>query len=189
MIEVQRRQRQFRLPLTEDIEPDLRSRDDIRKTLQGIRDLCSDPDFRKPVFMLPDETLLPDADRHQVRPGMDLRTILAPGIVKQAKRMDFGTLRNQANNHEKFRLFLWTADLRDDRECSLEALERNIDRPRPNFSKRSASRSRARSRESRLAACKTRADALAKLPARWRRPGWPNGRSGSSSAPSGARGS
>ena len=139
MREVQRRQREFRPPLTEDVELDLHCRDDIRKTLQGVQDLHSDPNFREPVFKLLDERLLPDADRRQGRPGTDLRSILVPGIVKQAKRMDFDTLHDQANNHEKLRLLLGTADLRDDRHCSRKALERNIDRPRPNFSKRSAS--------------------------------------------------
>ena len=119
---------------------DLRSRDDIPKTLQGIQDLHSDPDFREPVFKLLDETPLPHADRHQGRPGMDLRSILVPGIVKQANRMDFDSLHEQANNHEALRLFLGTADLRDDRHCSRKTLERNINRPRPIFSGRSAIR-------------------------------------------------
>ena len=87
MREVQRRQREFRLPLSEDVELDLHCRDDIQKTLQGIQDLYSDPNFREPVFKLLDETILPDADRHQGRPGMDLWSIVVPGIVKQAKRM------------------------------------------------------------------------------------------------------
>ena len=131
MREVQRRQREFCQPLIEDIEPDLRSRDDIQKVLQGIRDLYSDPDFREPVFKLLDKTILPDADRHQGRPGMDLWTILVLGIVKQAKRMDFDTLHDQANNHKKLRLFLGHTDLWDNREYSLKAIEQNINRLTP----------------------------------------------------------
>ena len=133
-----RRLREFRRPLTEDIELDLRSRDDIPKVLQGIKDLHSDPNFREPVFKPLEETLLPHADRHQGRSGMDLRSILVPGIVKQANRMDFDSLHEQANNHEALRLFLGHADLRDDHHCSHKTLERNIDRPRPIFSGRSA---------------------------------------------------
>ena len=127
----QRRQREFRQPLTEDIELDLHCRDDIQKVLQGIRVLHSDPNFRDPVFKLLDETLLPHADRHQGRPGMDLWSIHVPGIVKQANRMDFDSPHDQANNHWVLRLFLGTADLWDDRHCSHKALEQNINRLAP----------------------------------------------------------
>ena len=139
MREVQRRQLEFCQPRTEDIKLDLDSRDDIPTVLQGVQDLHSDPEFREPVFKLLDETILPHADRHQGRPGMDLWSIVVLAIVKQAKRMDFDTLHEQANNHKTLRLFLGTADLWDDYRCSLKTLERNINRPRPNFSRRSAS--------------------------------------------------
>ena len=131
MREVQRRQREFRQPLTEDIELDLDSRDDIRKVLQGVQYLCSDPDFRVAVFKLLDETLLPHADRHQGRPGMDLWSILLLGFVKQAKRMDSDTLHDQANNHKKLRLFFGHTDLWDDYRYSLKTLEQNINRLTP----------------------------------------------------------
>ena len=110
-----RRQPEFRQLATEDIRSRLDSRDDIPETLQGVKDLCPDPEFREHVFKLLDETLLPDADRHQGRPGTDLRSIPAPGVVKQAKRMDFDTLREQANERETLRMFLGTADPRDNR--------------------------------------------------------------------------
>ena len=138
MREVQRRQREFCQPLSEDIELDLDSRDDIRKTLQGIQDLRSDPNFREPVFNLLDETILPHADRHQGPPGIYLWSILALRIVKQAKRMDFDTLHDQANNHKTLRLFLRHSDLRDDYRYPLKTLEQNINRPRRIFSGRSA---------------------------------------------------
>ena len=131
MREVQRRQREFCQPLTEDIGLDLHCRDDIQKTLRGLQDLYSDPNFREPVFKLLDETILPNADRHQGRPGMDLWTILVLGIIKQAKRMDFDTLHDQANNHKTLRLFLGHTDLWDDHYYSHKALEQNINRLTP----------------------------------------------------------
>ena len=131
MREVQRRQLEFCQPLIEDIGLCPNSRDDMPVMLQGVKDLHSDPAFRIPVFKLLDETILPDADRHRGRPGMDLWSILLLAIVKQAKRMDFDTLHDYANNHKTLRLFLGHTDLWDDRYYSLKTLEQNINRLTP----------------------------------------------------------
>ena len=70
---------------------------------------------------------------------MDLWSILALGIVKQAKRLDFDALHELANHHDVLRLFLGHTDIWSKHRYSLKTLQQNINRPRPIFSGRSAS--------------------------------------------------
>ena len=59
----------------------------------------------------------PPTDRHQGHPGMDLSAVPMLGIVNQAKRMDFDTLHERANELKTLRLFFGIADILDEFEC------------------------------------------------------------------------
>ena len=56
------------------------------------------------------EQKIPHADRFQVRPWMDLLSILVLAIVKQAKRVDLAELQNIANDQNTLRLLLLSND-------------------------------------------------------------------------------
>ena len=133
-------QRELGLPLLQDIRAPEDARDDLPAALPGFQMLWSDRGFRRAVFRILNKKILPTADRRQGHPGMDLLSILIPGIVKQAKRPDFDSLQELANEHETLRRFLGRSGIRDERRHSLEALEQNVNLPRPRYSGRSACR-------------------------------------------------
>ena len=56
----------------EDIEPALKSRDDIPALLPGLQFLYSDETFRGRLFALMNEYMLPGIDRTVGRPGMEM---------------------------------------------------------------------------------------------------------------------
>ena len=56
----------------EDIELDLRSRDDIPALLLGLQHLYADGHFRSRLFALLEEHILPGTDRTAGRPGMEM---------------------------------------------------------------------------------------------------------------------
>ena len=60
----------------EDIELDLKSRDDIPALLPGLQHLYSDETFRVRLFALMDEYMLPGIGRKVGRPGMEMWRIV-----------------------------------------------------------------------------------------------------------------
>ena len=68
----------------EDIELDLRSRDDIPALPVGLQHPCSDEAFRGRLFALMDEHILPGVSRKTGRPGMEMWRILVMGVASRA---------------------------------------------------------------------------------------------------------
>lgn len=58
------------------IQFDPKSRDDIPKILRGLQYIYITDSVREPIFNLLDEKVLPDVDKNNGRPGMDLWKIL-----------------------------------------------------------------------------------------------------------------
>ncbi len=77
----------------------VKSRDDIPTILIGLQDLYGDEATRRRLFGLPDRIVLPGKSRRVGRPGMELWTILVPGVVKQGLGCDFDRLQELANQH------------------------------------------------------------------------------------------
>ena len=74
---------------SEDIYINPRSRDDVPKTLRGIRSLVSNRKFRIALVRLLVAGFLPGADSWQGRPGMDLWRIFVLGVLKQEHGLRF----------------------------------------------------------------------------------------------------
>ena len=68
----------------EEIELDMKSRDDIPALLLGLQHLYSDETFRVRLFALMDEYMLPGIDRTVGRPGMEMWRILVMGVARRA---------------------------------------------------------------------------------------------------------
>ena len=67
----------------EDIELDLKCRDDTPVLLIGLQYMYSQEALRDRILALMDEYILPGINRKVGRPGMDMWSILVIGVVKQ----------------------------------------------------------------------------------------------------------
>ena len=99
----------------EDIVLDLESGDDLVPVLLGIQLPHSNAAFMAALHELPRLEVQPHVDKGQGRPGMDLRAILALGLVKQALGLDCDRLHMLANSHREIRRLLGHSDIRDRR--------------------------------------------------------------------------
>ena len=115
----------------EDIELDLKSRDDIPALLLGLQHLYADEQFRARLFALLDEHILPGIDRKVGRPGMEMWRILVMGVIKQGLGCDFDRLHELVNEHKTLRRFLGHADVWDDYRYGYQRLVDNVSLLRP----------------------------------------------------------
>ena len=110
----------------EDIELDLKSRDDIPALLLGLQHLCADGHFRSRLFALLEEHILPGTDRSVGRPGMEMWRILVMGVVKQGLGCDFDRLHELVNQHMTLRQFLGHAEVWDKHRYKCQTLADNV---------------------------------------------------------------
>ena len=115
----------------ENIELDLKSRDDIPALLLGLQHLYADEQFRARLFALLDEHILPGIDRKVGRPGMEMWRILVMGVIKQGLGCDFDRLHELVNEHMTLRRFLGHADVWDDYRYGYQRLVDNVSLLRP----------------------------------------------------------
>ena len=90
----------------EDIELDIKCRDDVPALLSGLQYLYLQEAFRDRLFALMDEYILPGVNRKVGRPGMSMWSILVMGVVKQDLGCDFDRLHDLAKQHMAIRQFL-----------------------------------------------------------------------------------
>ena len=67
----------------EDIELNLKSRDDIPALPAGLQHLYGDPCLRSRLFALLEEHIAPGRDRNTGRPGMEMWRILVMGVASR----------------------------------------------------------------------------------------------------------
>ena len=115
----------------EDIELDLKSRDDIPALLLGLQFLYSDETFRGRLFALMDESMLPGIDRKVGRPGMEMWRIVVMGVVKQGLGCDFDRLHELVNEHRTLRRFLGHSQVWDEHRYQYQTLVDNVSLLRP----------------------------------------------------------
>ena len=89
-----------------DIKFDLRSRDEIPKTLIGLQKIFCTPDLREKIFSLLEEHINPDIDKGTGRPGMNLWKILVLGSIRINSSFDYDKLQEMANQHLALRQML-----------------------------------------------------------------------------------
>ena len=90
----------------EDIELNLKSRDDMPALLGGLQYLYSQEALRDRFLELMDEHILPGTNIKVGRPGMDMWSILVMGVVKQGLGCDFDRLHDLVSHHTVLRQFL-----------------------------------------------------------------------------------
>ena len=117
----------------EDIDLDLKSRDDIPALLLGLQYLYCNEDFRTRLFALMEEYILPGVDRTVGRPGMEMWRILVMGVVKQGLGCDFDRLHELVNQHMTLRQFLGHADIWDKQRYTYQTLVDNVSLLPPEF--------------------------------------------------------
>ena len=94
----------------EDIELDIKSRNDILVLLIGLQHLYTQEALRDRLFALMDEHFLPGINRKAGRPGMAMWSILVMAVVKQGLGCDFDRLHELAKQHKTLRnIFSHTA--------------------------------------------------------------------------------
>ena len=108
----------------EDIKPDAKSRDDTPSLPVGLQAVYKDEALRNELFALLDKHIFPDRRRDTGRPGMELWSILAVGVLKQGLRCDCDRLQDQADGHIKIRQMLGHGNP-DESECELQNIRDN----------------------------------------------------------------
>ena len=110
----------------DQIEIDMRSRDEIPKLLIGLQHIYCNPELRKEVFKLL-ETMIPNKTNSKTgRPGMDLWKILVAGTIRINCNWDYDKLREIINNHKTIRQMLGHGMMDDDVIYPLQTLKDNI---------------------------------------------------------------
>ena len=115
----------------EDIELDMKSRDDIPALLLGLQHLYSDEQTRSRLFALLEEHVLPGVDRTVGRPGMEMWRILVMGVVMQGLGCDFDRLHELVNEHKTLRKFLGHGGITDEDQYEYQTVVDNVCLLRP----------------------------------------------------------
>lgn len=109
-----------------DIKIDFKSRDDIPRVLMGLQYIYKTESIREPIFKLLEEKILPDVDKNNGRPGMELWKILVLGVLRLDLNCDYDRVHELANQHKSIRQMLGHSEFFDDEQYSLQAIKDNI---------------------------------------------------------------
>ena len=109
-----------------NIEFDLRSRDEIPKLLQGLRQIYCNPKIQEQVFKILEGIIPKDTDSDNGRPGMDLWKIFVLGTLRLCCNWDYDKLMEIANNHRILRQMLGHGILDQDYNYALQTLKDNV---------------------------------------------------------------
>ena len=107
----------------EEIQFDLRARDEIPKLLMGLQYIYATPACREKVFSLLEEIIA--ADLNNGRPGMELWKILVLGTLRLSCNLDYDKLQELANNHKRLRQMLGHPTA-DESQYALQTLKDNV---------------------------------------------------------------
>jgi len=89
-----------------DIRIDLKSRDEIPKTLIGLQEIYRNRPVRIKVFKALEDLIPENVNPDKGRRGMNLWTILVLGVIRLVCNWDFDKLADIADNHITLRLML-----------------------------------------------------------------------------------
>jgi len=88
------------------IKFDERSRDDIPQILKGLQYIYVNPTIREAVFKILEKNILPEIDKNNGRPGMELWKIFVLGVLRLDLNCDYDRIRELANHHNTIRAML-----------------------------------------------------------------------------------
>ena len=115
----------------EDIEINLRARDEIPKTLLGIQAVYRNRALMERIFEILESGISPEIDKNTGRPGMELWKIFVLGVLRLVCNIDYDRLLELSNEHKTIRKFLGHSLYDDDRNYALQTLKDNISRLTP----------------------------------------------------------
>lgn len=107
------------------IKFDLKSRDELPQLLMGLQYLYTNDAIREEIFNLLETNILPEVDKRNGRPGMDLWKILVLGMIRLNLNWDYDRLHNEANYHLQIREMLGHGAL-DKEYYHLQTLKDNL---------------------------------------------------------------
>lgn len=113
------------IPISE-INIDLTTRDDIPPLLLGLQYIFINTEIREQVFSVLEETISPDKNHSNGRPGMDLWKILVLGVLRLNLNWDYDRLQEMANNHKTIRQMLGHGFIDNDHTYKLQTLKDNV---------------------------------------------------------------
>ena len=110
----------------ENIEFDLRSRDEIPKVLIGLQRIYCNTEIRDMVFKVLIDLIPEDVDPDNGRSGMDLWKILVLGTIRLSCNWDYDKLVDIANNHRTLQLMLGHGYFDCDYRYALQTVKDNV---------------------------------------------------------------
>ncbi|MCK5538012.1 MAG: ISNCY family transposase [Bacteroidales bacterium] len=87
------------IPLIENISFDIRSRDEVTKTLLGLQEIYKNEHIRKPVFSILEEMISESISKNKGRKGMSLWTIFVLGTLRLSCNWNYDNLKEHFDNH------------------------------------------------------------------------------------------
>jgi len=108
------------------IQFDIKSRDDIPKILRGLQYIYTTDSIRTPVFELLDKKLLPNVDKKNGRPGMELWKIIVMGVLRLDLNCDYDRLQELVNHHDLVRQMLGHSEFFDKTPYNLQTIKDNV---------------------------------------------------------------
>ncbi len=109
----------------EEIELDLKSRDDVIAYLYGVQQIFKNPRTRKQLFDLMDSGYNPGVRKDRGRPGMDLWRIVVLAGLRQAIHCDYDRLAVLANGLKSLRQMMGHSDA-DDTQYNRQTIQDNV---------------------------------------------------------------
>jgi len=110
----------------EDVEIDLRSRDEIPKVLIGLQEIYRDSSVRAKVFEALADLVPDNVNPDKGRRGMNLWTILVLGVIRLVCKWDYDKLTDIANNHITLRLMIGYSPFGKKFRFALQTVKDNI---------------------------------------------------------------
>jgi transposase, IS5 family len=110
----------------EEIEIDVKSRDELPKLLQGLQAIYENKEVMEKVGRILLKLIPDNVDPKKGRKGMDLWTILVLGCVRLCCNFDYDKLKEVADNHYTLRQMLGHTPLEFDVKYPLQTLKDNI---------------------------------------------------------------
>jgi IS5 family transposase len=110
----------------ENVEFDLRCRDEIPELLMGLQSIYCNREVRDRVFQVLMDIVPDDVDINNGRTGMDLWRILVMGTLRLSCAWDYDKVLDIANNHRTLRLMLGHNAMDYDSRYALQTLKDNV---------------------------------------------------------------
>ena len=105
---------------------DPKSRDDIPKILKGLQYLYTNLKIREELFKVLEANILPEKNKKNGRPGMQLWRIFVLAILRVNLNCDYDRLQELANNHSILRQMLGHPSVFDKHYYELQTIKDNV---------------------------------------------------------------